>query len=128
MVDACQHNNFYTGMNYKLLDPYTKKYAALESAAATHLQCFAGRFAPVTSTICKQMALRTPSILLRRSSLLDLCTNTNHRKRSDPYTRPNGARVCYEYSPTDLCLPDTSHRLPHFHKICRSSDLPSLGQ
>eukprot|EP01043_Picozoa_sp_COSAG02_P033370 COSAG02_NODE_2273_length_9263_cov_10.296377_6_plen_118_part_00 len=39
MVDACQHNNFYTGMNYKLLDPYTKNHAALESAASTHLQC-----------------------------------------------------------------------------------------
>ena len=88
----------------------------------------AGRFAPVTSTICKQMALRTPSILIRRSSLLDLCTDTNHRKRLDPYTRPYGARICNEYSPTVLCLVDTSHRLPHFQKRCRSSNLPSLGR
>eukprot|EP01043_Picozoa_sp_COSAG02_P074645 COSAG02_NODE_15037_length_1210_cov_5.166517_1_plen_98_part_00 len=97
MVGAWQHNDFYTDTNYKLLDPYTKKHVALESAAATHLQCFADRFAPVTSTICKQMALRTPSILLGRSSLLDLCTDTNHRKLLDPYARPYGARICNEY-------------------------------
>ena len=84
MVGAWQHNDFYTDTNYKLLDPYTKKHAALESAAATHLQCFAGRFAPVTSTICKQMALRTPSILLRRSSLLDLYTDSIRRQLSQP--------------------------------------------
>ena len=85
MVGAWQHNDFYTDTNYKLLDPYTKKHAALESAAATHLQCFAGWFAPVTSTICKQMALRTPSILLRRSSLLDLYTDNIRRQFSTQY-------------------------------------------
>ena len=85
MVGAWQHNDFYTDTNYKLLDPHTKKHAALESAAATHLQCFAGWFAPVTSTICKQMALRTPSILLRRSSLLDLYTDNIRRQFSTQY-------------------------------------------
>ena len=97
MVGAWQHNDFYTDTNYKLVDPYTKKHAALEFAAATHLQCFASLIDPTTSTICKQMALRTPSILLGRSSLLDLCTDTNHRKLLDPYTRPYGARICNEY-------------------------------
>ena len=91
MVGAWQHNDFYTDTNYKLLDPYTKKHAALESAAATHLQCFAGRFAPVTSTICKRMALRTPSILLRRSSLLDLYTDSIRRQLSTQCTTHHAA-------------------------------------
>ena len=88
-VGTWQHNDFYTDTNYKLLDPYTKKHAALESAAATHLQCFAGRFALVTSTICKWRCAHR--LFLRRSSLLDLYTDSIRRQLSTQCTTHHAA-------------------------------------
>ena len=119
-VGAWQHNDFYTDTNYKLSDPYTKKHAALESAAATHLQCFAGRFAPVTSTICKQMALRTPSILLRRSSLLDVYTDSIQRQLSTQCTTHHAA---LEYAVgTHLQYFASQKGAGHFRTLCFQTD------
>ena len=86
-----------------LLDPYTRRHVSLEYAVGTHLQCFASRVhAGLFCTVSTNGASR--SILRRRSSLLDLYTNSIRRQLSAIMHQTSCvALICSKISPPMLC-------------------------